>query len=119
MARISATPVPMLALAYRLAPDLVPGHARFSAPRSSQFWAVTEGRLLDRKNCVFGAVQRPASARTVYNPSRFIWGTVWKELPVELPLLYFTIETARAGGCWRLVRRACPFDGPFTLGPVL
>ena len=40
-----------------------------------------------------------------------------KELPVELPLLYFTIETAaRVREVLALVREGLPFDGPFTRG---
>ena len=39
------------------------------------------------------------------------------QLPVELPLLYFTIETAaRVREVLALVREGLPFDGPFTRG---
>lgn len=59
----------------------------------------------------------PAGARTVYNPIPIYVGDRLKELPVELPLLYFTIETAaRVREVLALVREGLPFDGPFTRG---
>lgn len=62
-------------------------------------------------------MQRPAGARTVYNPIPIYMGDRLKELPVELPLLYFTIETAaRVREVLALVREGLPFDGPFTRG---
>ena len=59
----------------------------------------------------------PEGARCVYNPFTFYLGERLKELPVELPLLYFTIETAaRVREVLALVREGLPFDGPFTRG---
>ena len=53
------------------------------------------GELLDRKGMRFPVrCSGPAGARTVYNPIPIYMGDRLKELPVELPLLYFTIETA-------------------------
>ena len=50
-------------------------------------------------------------------PGVIYMGDRLKELPVELPLLYFTIETAaRVREVLALVREGLPFDGPFTRG---
>ena len=77
-----------------------------------------KGELLDRKGMRFPVrCSGPAGARTVYNPIPIYMGDRLKELPVELPLLYFTIETAaRVREVLALVREGLPFDGPFTRG---
>ena len=93
MARISA-PVPVLALAY--------GHMPLMLTRACPLQNVRDCGGCDRKgraagpegHAFSGVVQHPAGARTVYNPILIYMGDRLKELPVELPLLYFTIETA-------------------------
>ena len=116
MARISA-PVPVLALAY--------GHMPLMLTRACPLQNVRDcggcdrkGELLDRKGMRFPVrCSGPAGARTVYNPIPIYVGDRLKELPVELPLLYFTIETAaRVREVLALVREGLPFDGPFTRG---
>ena len=116
MARISA-PVPALALAY--------GHMPLMLTRACPLQNVRDcggcdrkGELLDRKGMRFPVrCSGPAGARTVYNPIPIYMGDRLKELPVELPLLYFTIETAaRVREVLALVREGLPFDGPFTRG---
>lgn len=116
MARISA-PVPVLALAY--------GHMPLMLTRACPLQNVRDcggcdrkGELLDRKGMRFPVrCSGPAGARTVYNPIPIYMGDRLKELPVELPLLYFTIETAaRVREVLALVREGLPFDGPFTRG---
>ena len=116
MARISA-PVPVLALAY--------GHMPLMLTRACPLQNVRDcggcdrkGELLDRKGMRFPVrCSGPAGARTVYNPIPIYMGDRLKELPVELPMLYFTIETAaRVREVLALVREGLPFDGPFTRG---
>lgn len=82
------------------APDADAGHARCRMCGTAE--AVTErASCWTGRACVFRCgCSGPAGARTVYNPIPIYMGDRLKELPVELPLLYFTNRNggARAGG---------------------
>lgn len=116
MARVAA-PVPALALAY--------GHMPLMLTRACPLQNVRDckgcdrkGELLDRKGMRFPVrCSGPAGARTVYNPIPIYMGDRLSELPVELPLLYFTIGTAaRTREVLALAQDGLPFDGTFTRG---
>lgn len=79
-----------------------------------------KGELLDRKGMHFPVrCSGPAAAgvRTVYNPVPIYMGDKQNELPAEILLLAFTIETqAQAGAVLSQFLSRRSFDGAFTRG---
>ena len=78
------------------------------------------GRLRDRKGRDFPVrCSAPgfAGMRTVYNPVPLYMGDRMSELPVDLAVAAFTLETAdRAAQVLNLLLQNQPFDGEFTRG---
>ena len=77
-----------------------------------------QGELVDRKNMRFPVrCTGPQGVRTIYNPVPLYAADRTREIPADLLMLYFTIETPqRVEQVLELALGARPFDGPLTRG---
>lgn len=116
MARVNA-PVPVMAIAYGHMPLMLTRACPLQNVRTCK-GCDRKGELLDRKGMKFPVrCSGPAGARTIYNPIPVYMGDRISEMPVELPMLYFTIETkSRVQQVLELFCSEKPFDGTFTRG---
>ncbi len=116
MAKINTT-VPVMAIAYGHMPLMLTRACPLQNVRTCK-GCDRKGELLDRKGMKFPVrCSGPAGARTVYNPIPVYMGDRIAEMPVDLPVLYFTIETqARVQQVLELFCAEKPFDGAFTRG---
>ncbi len=116
MAKIDSK-VPAMAIAYGHMPLMLTRACPLQNVRTCK-GCDRKGELLDRKGMKFPVrCSGPAGARTIYNPIPIYMGDRIAEMPIDLPVLYFTIETqARVRQVLELFRAGKPFDGAFTRG---